>query len=205
MMFRPVRHRRYLLSYKVFITLLVASCNFRRTTITSAITTIIDDTSDVTTTTDHNHNVLKVLTREQIESYHNDGYLYIKAGLLSADLLNELATAVQNTAMIAYQKKHSSGGYFSLLQSNNIFLPSSSSSSSTSTDLNHTTHPTSHVYRNVVMDSVVTKAVAELMNLNATRGDTLRCLRYVPRTKNHNPFFLSVLSFCDRGLVRCSV
>jgi hypothetical protein len=164
------------------------------------------------------------LTREQIESYDSDGYLYVQGGLLPSDLIHELATAVKNVALIASRtKKPSSGGYFSLLQSNNIFLPSLSVIS-TSSDLEHPIHhghetnkdinnhnnnihdtnsknsPTNHVYRKVVMDSILTQAVAELMHLyphtrddnnnngggdddddDTTNNNNVRCLRYVPK------------------------
>jgi hypothetical protein len=174
-MLRSVRHRRYILSCKILISLFVSY--IVRIAITTSAITIIDDTADAITT----DNNIKVLTREQIESYHNDGYLYIKGGLFTSDLLNELATAVKNAAILASKKKHSSGGYFSLLQSNNIFLPSFASTDRTDQcHNNNTSSPTNHVYRKVVMDSILPKAVAELMNLNPTSGDNLRCLRYVP-------------------------
>ena len=174
-MVRSIRHRRYSLSCKSLFKLLLC-CYVRSAIVASAI--IIDDTFDATTgstSAAKNDNNFKVLTREQLETYHNDGYLYVKRGLLPAHLLDELATAVQKSAIIASKNKHSSGGYFSLLQVNNIFLPSST------TETNSTHNPTNNIYRKVVMDSIIPKAVSELMNLDPNNGDNLRCLRCVPQ------------------------
>ena len=170
-----VRYRRYFKSCTIFTTLFVW-CNIPCTVVASAITITNDPTEPAEDTDDDDNNNFKILTREQIESYHNDGYLYVKGGILPSELVNELAAAVQTTAIIASKRSQSSGGYFSVLQSNNIFLPSST----TTAISNHS--QTNHVYRKVAMDSLLPKAVAELMDLNAGNGDNIRYLRYVPNT-----------------------
>ena len=105
----------------------------------------------------------KVLSAEQTADYQRDGYLYAPAGLLSTEQIDALAAAVQDIAR-SNSPLSSPGTYFSLLQSGGIFLP---------------LNGTRHIYRDVALHSVLPMAVAELMQLDAERGDNLRLLRYV--------------------------
>lgn len=108
----------------------------------------------------------QVLSAEQIASFHRDGYLYTK-GLLPIEIIDALAAAVKEVAKLNPQQH--AGGYFSLLQSGGIFLPNPNSTSS------------GNIYQDVAIHSTLPTAVAELMKLDAKRGDNLRLLRYVAR------------------------
>jgi hypothetical protein len=106
----------------------------------------------------------QVLSAEQIASFHRDGYIYTKE-LLPMERIDALASAVKEMAE-ANPQQHA-GGYFSLLQSGGIFLPIPHSTAS------------SNAYQDVAIHSILPAAVAELMQLDAERGDNLRLLRCV--------------------------
>jgi Phytanoyl-CoA dioxygenase (PhyH) len=131
----------------------------------------------------------QVLSADQIASFHRDGYLFTK-GLLPMDRIDTLAAAVKEVTK-ANPQQHA-GGYFSLLQSGGIFLPHPNSTTS------------SNVYQDVAIHSSLPSAVAELMQLDAERGDNLRLLRFVKNfvSKLYSLIdqFISLLCFRRRDI-----